>query len=85
MLDPRLSPVREVIESLTDESLEGHTEPVEGPGYPPPNNYPVRECLSTVLNEEWEHRLYAERVSLAGPYSCDTTHPGTVRTLRPWA
>jgi hypothetical protein len=21
----------------------------------------VRECLLTILNEEWEHRLYAER------------------------
>jgi hypothetical protein len=21
----------------------------------------VRECLLVVLNEEWEHRLYAER------------------------
>jgi hypothetical protein len=21
----------------------------------------VRECLSVLLNEEWEHRLYAER------------------------
>ena len=26
-----------------------------------PVSYPVRECLSIVLNEEWEHRLYAER------------------------
>ncbi len=22
---------------------------------------PVRECLLIILNEEWEHRLYAER------------------------
>jgi hypothetical protein len=21
----------------------------------------VRECLQVILNEEWEHRLYAER------------------------
>ncbi|HZM80597.1 MAG TPA: hypothetical protein VFC19_33155 [Candidatus Limnocylindrales bacterium] len=33
----------------------------EGPGWPEPRPYPVRECLLTVLNEEWEHRLYAER------------------------
>ena len=26
-----------------------------------PRSYPVRECLLVVLNEEWEHRLYAER------------------------
>ena len=57
----RMSTVRQVIEGFTDESLDGHTEPVEGPGWPEPRSYPVRECLLTILNEEWEHRLYAER------------------------
>lgn len=57
----RMSTVREVIDSLTDESLDGHTEPVEAPGWPPSRSYPVRECLLRILNEEWEHRLYAER------------------------
>jgi hypothetical protein len=57
----RMSTVRQVIEGLTDASLDGHTEAVEGSGWPEPRSYPVRECLLTVLNEEWEHRLYAER------------------------
>jgi hypothetical protein len=57
----RMATVREVIDGLTDESLNGHTEPVEGPGWPEPRSYPVRECLLVILNEEWEHRLYAER------------------------
>jgi uncharacterized damage-inducible protein DinB len=57
----RMSTVRQVIESLTSESLDGHTAPVEGPGWPQPRSYPVRECLLCILNEEWEHRLYAER------------------------
>jgi uncharacterized protein YjbI with pentapeptide repeats len=57
----RMSTVRQVIGNLTDASLDGHTEPVEGPGWPQPRSYPVRECLLVVLNEEWEHRLYAER------------------------
>jgi uncharacterized damage-inducible protein DinB len=57
----RMSTVRQVIEGLTDESLNGHTEPVEGPGWPRPRSYPVREVLLVILNEEWEHRLYAER------------------------
>jgi hypothetical protein len=57
----RMSTVRQVIEKLTEESLDGHTEPVEGPGWPRPRSYPVRECLLVILNEEWEHRLYAER------------------------
>ena len=57
----RMCTVRQVIENLTDTSLDGHTEPVEGPGWPRPRSYPVRECLLIILNEEWEHRLYAER------------------------
>ena len=57
----RLATVRRVVDGLTDESLAGQTEPVEGPGYPPARHWPVRECLLTLLNEEWEHRLYAER------------------------
>ena len=57
----RMSTVRRVVDALTDESLDGRTEPVEGPGWPKPRAYPVRECLSVILNEEWQHRLYAER------------------------
>jgi hypothetical protein len=57
----RMRTVREVIEGLTESSLAGQTEPVEGPGWPEPRSYPVRECLLCILNEEWEHRLYAER------------------------
>ena len=57
----RMSTVRRVVDDLTEESLAGHTEPVDAPGWPRPRSYPVRECLLIVLNEEWEHRLYAER------------------------
>jgi Pentapeptide repeats (8 copies)/DinB superfamily len=57
----RMATVRQVIEGLTDAALDGHTEPVHGPGWPQPRSYPVRECLLCILNEEWEHRLYAER------------------------
>ncbi len=57
----RAATVRQVIDGLTDASLAGHTEPVDGPGWPHPRSYPVRECLLIILNEEWEHRLYAER------------------------
>ena len=57
----RMDSVRRVLDGLTDESLGGQTEPVEAPGWPRPQSYPVRECLSIILNEEWEHRLYAER------------------------
>ena len=57
----RMSTVRQVIEGLTDASLDSQTVPVEGPGWPPPRSFSVRECLLVILNEEWEHRLYAER------------------------
>jgi uncharacterized protein YjbI with pentapeptide repeats len=57
----RMSTVRQVVEGLTDESLDGHTEPVDAPGWPEPRSYPVRDCLLIVLSEEWEHRGYAER------------------------
>jgi DinB superfamily/Pentapeptide repeats (8 copies) len=57
----RMSTVHQVIEGLTDESLNADTAPVEAPGWPLPRSYAVRECLLIILNEEWEHRLYAER------------------------
>ncbi|GAA4219465.1 DinB family protein [Actinocatenispora rupis] len=57
----RMAGVREVLDGLTEASLDADTEPVDGPGWPPPQRFPVRECLLVVLNEEWQHRLYAER------------------------
>jgi hypothetical protein len=57
----RMETVRRVLEGLTEESLAARTTPVAGPGYPPPDSYPVAGCLRTVLSEEWEHRRYAER------------------------
>ena len=57
----RMSSVRTFVDRLTEETLNSTTDPVTGPGWPEPVGYPVRECLLTVLNEEWEHRQYAER------------------------
>ena len=57
----RWATVREVLDDLTEERLAASTEPIAGPGYPPPGSYPVAECLRTVLNEGWQHRCYAER------------------------
>ena len=57
----RMATVRRVVDELTDEQLAANTKPVEGDSWPPPQSFPVRECLLTVLNEEWHHRLYAER------------------------
>ncbi len=57
----RMATVRAVVDGLTDESLAARTEPIEGAGWPPAESFPVRECLLIVLNEEWQHRQYAER------------------------
>jgi hypothetical protein len=57
----RMSTVRQIVDELTAESLAADTEPVEGPGWPEPVSHRVRDCLLVVLNEEWEHRQYAER------------------------
>ncbi|HEU5269467.1 MAG TPA: DinB family protein [Jatrophihabitans sp.] len=56
----RQATVRQVLASLTDEQLAGTVTCTE-PGWPREEDFPVRECLHVVLNEEWEHRLYAER------------------------
>ena len=57
----RMATVRRVLAGLTDVRLAGMTEPVTEPGYPEPESFPVRRCLGAILNEEWEHRRYAER------------------------
>jgi uncharacterized damage-inducible protein DinB len=54
--------VRRVLGSLTDDQLDERTAPLVGPGWPDEGeSFTVRECLLIVLNEEWQHRLYAER------------------------
>jgi hypothetical protein len=57
----RMAGVRALVDGLTDEGLDVQTEPVDAPGWPPPQSFAVRRCLSIILNEEWEHRLFAER------------------------
>jgi hypothetical protein len=57
----RMAVVREVLAGLTDDMLAGNTDPIPAPGYPPAGSYAVRRCLQAVVNEEWAHRLYAER------------------------
>jgi hypothetical protein len=52
--------VRQLLQSLTDDQLATNVTRSE-PGWPRLENFPVKECLLIVLNEEWQHRLYAER------------------------
>jgi len=56
----RQAMVRQVMASLTDERLACAVTRSE-PGWPAAEDFPVKQCLRIVLNEEWEHRLYAER------------------------
>ncbi len=56
----RQAMVRHVIDSLTDEQLASEVTRTE-PGWPQTEDFAFKDCLRIVLNEEWEHRLYAER------------------------
>ena len=56
----RQAAVRGVGTSLTDQQLASTVTRTE-PGWPQLEDFPLRVCLQIVINEEWEHRLYAER------------------------
>jgi hypothetical protein len=57
----RQAAVRRYLDTLDDATLASDTVAVEGPGWPEARSYPVRECLLTLLNEEWWHRQFAMR------------------------
>lgn len=52
--------VRRVLAGLTAEQLASTVTCTE-PGFPRMTDFPFKECLLIVLNEHWEHRLFAER------------------------
>ena len=75
----RMATVREVVDALDEAGLDRMTTPVDAPGWPPPGrSFAVRDCLLVVLNEEYHHRLFAERdlavlaAPTQGPDSSDT-------------
>jgi hypothetical protein len=57
----RVDRFSELLAGLTDEQLQSATTPVTEPGYPESQSFAVTRCLGAVINEHWEHRLYAER------------------------
>jgi len=57
----RQTAVRRYLDTLDDATLASDTVAVEGPGWPENRSFPVRECLLTILNEEWWHRQFALR------------------------
>jgi uncharacterized protein YjbI with pentapeptide repeats len=56
----RTDMVRRYLADLTEAELDRDTDEHRTPGWPL-RSFPVRQCLLIVLNEEWEHRRYAER------------------------
>jgi hypothetical protein len=56
----RQAMVRGVIETLTDDRLDTELTSTE-PGWPDVGSASLKHALRVVLNEEWEHRRFAER------------------------
>ncbi|PUA81427.1 DinB family protein [Nocardioides currus] len=56
----RQAMMRDLITDLTPERLE-ETVTQTAPGWPQLEDFPLRQCLFIVVNEEWHHRMYAER------------------------
>ncbi|MFZ0665050.1 MAG: DinB family protein, partial [Acidimicrobiales bacterium] len=52
--------IDQIVASLTEEELSS-TITRTGTGWPRLKDFPFKECLLVVFNEEWEHRLFAER------------------------
>jgi hypothetical protein len=52
--------VRGVLADLTDAQLASTVTRTE-PGWPQAEDFSVERCLRIVLNEEWQHRQFAER------------------------
>ena len=58
----RFAGVRRVLADLTPERLDEPIQPPDTPGYVGADQHdPIGDALRTVLNEEWHHRLFAER------------------------
>lgn len=57
----RQAAVHRYVDALDGATLASDTVAVDAPGWPEPRSYPVRDCLLTLLNEEWWHRQFALR------------------------
>ena len=84
----RFERVEAYLGTITEEELSGHTTPVDGVGWPPAGeSFPVKECLDTLLNEEWWHRQFAERdlavlEERVGEAHAGEAHAGEARAYR---
>lgn len=57
----RQETIRHLLHDLTAEQLASDTDPVDEKAWPASIAFNVTEVLHLILNEEWQHRLYAER------------------------
>jgi hypothetical protein len=57
----RRATVGQYLETLIEAELSRIVAVPECPGYPESGAFGVGDCLRVVLDEEWTHRLYAER------------------------
>ncbi|SEE17076.1 DinB family protein [Jiangella alba] len=57
----RRATVRSLLGGLTDATFAADTVAPDGPGWPPARSFPVGDCLRVLFDEEYQHRLYAER------------------------
>jgi DinB superfamily len=57
----RMATMREVVDGLTEQQLEGQTTPVTEPGYPESRDFLVADVVGCIVNEEWYHHQYAIR------------------------
>lgn len=58
--EDRVARVRAFLDELTQERIDS-TVAFRSEGWPFDEDFLVGHCLSTVVNEEWHHRTYAER------------------------
>lgn len=58
--EQRRAMVGAALDTLTDVQLSSEVS-CTAPGWPKLESFSLLKCLRIVLNEEWEHRLYAER------------------------
>ena len=72
----RTATVRDYLTTLTDETLEADTTPVDAPGWPPPKRYPVRTCL------RWSSTKSGSTGSTPNATSTSSTNAETCATGR---
>jgi hypothetical protein len=59
--EDRVARVRDYLATVTEDELRQPRRGDDDPGYPPPTEHTVLDCLHVVMDEEWCHHQYAIR------------------------